>query len=321
MSSLLDTPDPIPTPTQVRVAAELFAPGGERPDFDSDLARDLKDSLESELGPLVADRQPEDPLILSKRTIAQLHDCEGLYVAERETGFQWSAAAAKGTVAHKAVELSVTLRDRPAPLDLVEMAIDRLIEGDDWGISSWLLDAPAAEVAELRGSASDWVTKFQDSFPTLKRVWRPRLESPLRVELCGRRVLLRGKVDLALGQAQGCQARVLVVDFKSGRPLPVHAEDLRFYALLETIRVGVPPFRLATFSLESGTWVAEDVDLPLLESALRRTVAAAGKLIELESGRDPNLRAGASCRWCPAADECPAARNLDAPEEALTAGG
>jgi hypothetical protein len=305
------------TPTQARVETELFARDGSRPEFDPHLAQHLMSELEAALGPMVADYQPDDPLVLSKRSIAQLHSCEGLLIAERETGFEWSAAAARGTVAHKAVELSVTLRDDPAPLDLVDIAIERLIEGDDKGISSWLLDAPAAEVAELRGAASDWVIKFQDTFPPLRRAWRPRLESSLRVELCGRRVQLRGRVDLALGQARGCQARVLIVDFKSGRALPVYADDLRFYALLETIRVGVPPFRLATFSLESGTWVAEDVDLPLLEATIRRTIDAAAKLVGLEAGRAPVLHAGASCRWCPAAKDCSAARAQDEEERAV----
>jgi hypothetical protein len=241
-------------------------------------------------------------------------------LAEREAGFSWSPAAARGTVAHKAVELSITLRDCPTPLDLVDLAIDRLIDGADRGISAWLLDAPAAEVAELRGAASDWVTKFQDTFPQLQRTWRPRLESSLMVELCGGRVILRGKVDLALGRAEGTQARVLIIDFKSGRALPVYAQDLRFYALLEAIRVGVPPFRLATFSLDSGTWVPEDVDEEVLLSAARRTIGAAVKMVELEGGRPPTLRAGPHCRWCPVRDGCATADAAESRSEEGTAG-
>ncbi|HEY2428885.1 MAG TPA: PD-(D/E)XK nuclease family protein, partial [Acidimicrobiales bacterium] len=193
------------------------------------------------------------------------------------------------------------------PLDLVDLAIERLIDSTDRGISAWLLDAPATEIAELRGAAADWIVKFQDTFPALQRRWRPRLESSMSVDLCGGRVVLRGKVDLALGQADGTTARVLIVDFKTGRPHAVHAEDLRFYALLEAIRVGVPPYRVATFSLDSGTWMAEDVDEDVLVAAVRRTVAAATKLVALEEGAPPALRSGPACRWCPAAEGCPAA--------------
>jgi hypothetical protein len=310
------------TPTQVQVATELFARGQPRPEFDPAVGPALRHILEEGLGPIVADRQPEAPLFLSKRTLAQVHSCEGLLQASRDAGFSWSPAAARGTVAHKAVELSVTLRDESTPLDLVDFAIERLIDGTERGISQWLLDAPAAEVAELRGAAADWVVKFQDTFPPLRRAWRPRLESALTVDLCRGRAILRGKVDLALGKAEGTQARVMIIDFKTGRPQAVHAEDLRFYALLETIRVGVPPFRLATFSLDSGTWIGEDVDDGVLLSAARRTIDAAAKLVELEEGRGPKLRAGPSCRWCPAAATCAeAARDDDHTVELRAAEG
>ena len=166
----------------------------------------------------------------------------------------------------------------------------------------------------MRGDAADWVVKFDDTFPPSQRAWRPRLESALTVELCGGRVVLRGKVDLALGRAEGTTARVLIVDFKTGRPQPVYAEDLRFYALLETIRVGVPPYRLATFALDSGTWVAEDVDHDVLRSAALRTVDAVAKLVEIGDGRPAALRAGPACRWCPAAAACPASATGPAEE-------
>lgn len=308
MSSFVGaTSSPDPTPTQRRVAIELFGRNEARPSFDPTIGLELRAFLEAELAPLVADRQLDDALFVSKRVLAQVHSCEGLVIAEREAGFAWTPASAKGTVAHKAVELSVTLRHSPPPLDLVDLAIERLIDGDK-SIRDWLLDVHPAELAELRGAAGDWVIKFQDTFPVLQRSWRPRLESPLTVDLCAGRVLLRGKVDLALGRAEGTQARVLIVDFKTGRPLPVHTDDLRFYALLETLRVGVPPYRLATFSLDSGTWMSEDVDEQVLLAAARRTVAGATRLIELGEGRQAALRAGPACRWCPVVETCDVAK-------------
>jgi hypothetical protein len=107
---------------------------------------------------------------------------------------------------------------------------------------------------------------------------------------------------------------VLIVDFKTGRMQRMHIDDLRFYALLETLRVGVPPFRLATFSLDSGTWVAEDVDEDILLATVRRVVAGVRKLAELgplaTDSRQPLLTPGPACRWCPAGPECPGARQL-----------
>ena len=78
----------------------------------------------------------------------------------------------------------------------------------------------------------------------------------MRVDLCDERIVLRGKYDLALGRAQGTEARVLIVDFKTGDRHGSHLDDLRYYALLETIRNGVPPFRVATYYLDASTFGA-----------------------------------------------------------------
>jgi hypothetical protein len=299
------------TPTQERAMAELFGAGQARPVFDRDLGPSLRRELEARLAPVAASLKPGRALSLNKGALARLHTCEGLWVAEQQAGFAWSAPIARGIVAHKAVELYVHLRDVPPPLDLVDLAIERIIDaGGDWGPRDWLLDAPAAELAELRGSAADWVVKFQDTFPPLRRSWRPRLESSLTVEACDAAIAMRGKVDLALGRAEGAVARVVIIDFKTGRASRMHIDDLRFYALLETIRVGVPPFRLATFSLDSGTWQAEDVDVDILAATIRRVVAGAAKLAEVGAtdARPAVLTPGPACRWCAAADSCPSGR-------------
>jgi hypothetical protein len=139
--------------------------------------------------------------------------------------------------------------------------------------------------------------------------WRPRLESSLRLELCQGKIIVQGKVDLALGQAQGTQARVLIVDLKTGQPAAAHADDLRLYALLETLRVGVPPFRMASYYLDSGTWHAEDVDEGVLVAAVRRLVDGAAKVVELRfEGRAPTIVPGPACRYCPARNDCQGAK-------------
>jgi PD-(D/E)XK nuclease superfamily protein len=310
-SALVDAADDVlPTPTQQRVRSDLFATGQPRPSFDPDLGQELRAELERGLAAVGSERPSDEPLMINKGMLARVHTCEGLWAAERAAGFAWSPVTVRGVIAHKAVELAVNARHLPPPMDLVDMAIERLIDaGGDWSPRAWLLDAPAAEMAEVRGAAADWLIKFQDSFPPLKREWRPRLESALTVDLCGGAVLLRGKVDLALGAAGGSVARVLIVDFKTGRINRTHLDDLRFYAMLETIRVGVPPFRIATFSLDSGTWHAEDVDVDVLAAAVRRTVDGVAKVHRLTAPTPPapRLAAGPACAWCPAAPACPAA--------------
>src|SRR5262249_11659648 len=108
-----------------------------------------------------------------------------------------------------------------------------------------------------------------------------------------------------LGQADGTQARVLLVDLKTGQPAAAHADDLRLYALLETLRVGVPPFRLASYYLDSGTWHAEDLTEDVLVAASRRLIDGVAKVGELRfEGRPATVAPGPACRSCPARDDC-----------------
>jgi hypothetical protein len=87
----------------------------------------------------------------------------------------------------------------------------------------------------------------------------------------------------------------------------VHPADLRFYALLETLRVGVPPFRLASFYLDSGEWRGEDLDEDLLWSTTYRVADGLDRLVALRlGGRPPTVSPGPGCRFCPVRPECPA---------------
>ncbi|MDQ1397320.1 MAG: hypothetical protein QOG64_2579, partial [Acidimicrobiaceae bacterium] len=258
-------------------------------------------------------------MVVSKNMLGQVHQCERWFLAEEREGFAWSARSAAGTVAHKAIELLVFCRDAPPPMDLVDRAIDRLIEsGGQWGPGEVLSTWSEAEMAELRSDASDRVTKFLECFPPLKREWWPVLESRARVELCERRIVLKGKVDLSLGRRSGDQARVLLVDFKTGAPHRSHVDDLRFYALLETIRSGVPPFRVASYYLDAARWHHEDITEDLLEATVHRVAEGATKLIELRiDERPPTTNPGPACGFCPDRDDCDGAERWSQERVAL----
>lgn len=228
-------------------------------------------------------------------------------MAEAEAGFSWSPAAAVGVVVHEAIELSVTLAPPDGLAALVDVAIQRLAAEPERGPGAWLAAAPEADRAEMRGSAIDRALKFEDEFPPVKRSWRPRLESTLLTSLCSDRIVVRGKVDLALGQAHGTKAGVLIVDFKTGKPRRLHTDDLRFYALLETLRAGVPPFRVVSWYLDSGQCHCEDVTDELLSVAARRVADGAVKLFELDVVcRPATLSPGPACHYCAARRTCPA---------------
>ncbi|HEX9259147.1 MAG TPA: hypothetical protein VF855_06385, partial [Acidimicrobiales bacterium] len=118
-------------------------------------------------------------------------------------------------------------------------------------------------------------------------------------------LVLSGKVDLTLGLSRPEAANKVIIDLKSGNPSPLHRDDLRFYALLETIKLGIPPRMLATYYLDAARPQPEDVTVDLLWSAARRAVDGARAIIELGEGRRPVKRPGPPCRWCPVSAECP----------------
>ncbi|HEX2275322.1 MAG TPA: PD-(D/E)XK nuclease family protein, partial [Acidimicrobiales bacterium] len=301
-ATAVDEPTAALTPAQRRVVVELMAQGRPRPRFAADVADGLRRQLEDDLLPLLgpATTPPSgEALWVTKSALGQVHACEAHHRAESTETFRWNARTARGTVAHRALELSVSTRGRLPPLDLVDRAIASLGADDPRGtLRAWLSDASELDVADLRSGANEVVTKFLECWPPLKPAWTPRTETAIGASLCSEQVMLWGRVDLVLGQARGDEARALVVDLKTGRPYPSHLDDLRYYALVQALRVGVPPFRVASYYLDTASFHVEDVTADTLALAVRRTVDGARKLVELRGGRAPAITPGPTCSWC-----------------------
>ncbi len=307
---------PLLTPVQQDAVDLLGAPRGERPSFDPELRRRLRAQLEQALAP-VADHLETNglaPLTVTKRTLAAVHGCEVKFLADEADGFPgWNGATARGVVAHKAIELSMHVRGEAVPLTLVDEALARLTERDD-SLADWLQRATETDRAELRGDANDRVAKFLECFPPLKPAWRPVAESSMRVDLCGERIVLRGKVDLTLGTPHGSSAGKVIIDLKTGGPAPEHLDDLRYYALLEALRLGVPPRRVASCYLDAGRFVPADITEAALDAAAARLVDGVIRLAELTSGASggasapPRARPGPPCRWCRLLEGCETGR-------------
>jgi hypothetical protein len=289
---------------QREVLVALGARPHERPAFDPRLRAELREELEDELAPLVAALPDGEALWVGKHDLNAVHGCEAIYLAQKAEPFAWTVASAVGSVAHKAIELSIHWRGEPVPGVLVDEALGRLIAGAD-GLGEFLGGLREAERADLRSGAVERTTMFLECFPPLEARWRPVTESRLRADLCGDRVVLRGKVDLTVGQPDGVRAGKVLLDLKTGSFSPSHREDLRFYALLETLRLGTPPRLLASYYLDGGRLQPEAVSEAVLRSALARVVAGVHALVDLrDGGRAAVLRPGAPCRWCPARHDC-----------------
>ena len=294
-------------PAQQEVVSLLGAPIRDRPMFDPDLRDELRSRLEERLEPLVelieSDSFDDNTLYLSKYMLSQVLGCERKFLAERSEPFEWSPPTARGTVMHKAVELSVHWRGESSPLVLVDEALASL-ENTDKSIGDYLRTCGETERAELRSKAGSSLTQFLESFPPLKPRWRPTTESPIRAELHGGLIALSGKPDLTLGQPDGTVAGKVIIDFKTGQFSPAHREDLRFYALLEALRI-LPPRLLATYYLDQGRIHSEEVTDDLLLSAAERVIDGAHRYVELVTGvRQAAVAPGPACRWCPVQPDC-----------------
>jgi hypothetical protein len=296
--------EPELNPAQADTLARLGAPAGERPQFDAGLRHELRAVLEHELAPIVDELPPGEGVFVSKFPLAQVHGCEARYVASRAEEFEWTVPLARGTVAHKAIELTLNWRGEAAPGALVDEALARLANGDA-AVTDFLQRIEEADRAELRAQATERVSKFLECFPPLSVRWMPVVESRIYTQLLDERVTLQGRVDLTLGRSQGTTAGKVIVDLKTGTFAPAHRDDLRFYALVETLRMGVPPRLVATYYLDTARAETEAVTEELLEAACRRVIAGIERMVTLTIRPDEALkRPGPVCRWCRLLPEC-----------------
>jgi hypothetical protein len=283
----------------------------ERPSFPADLAQRLRDRIEEAVRGL----ELLEPLWLGKEKLKDLARCEGKFhsaVVGEAPPFEHSSKSAAGVLLHKAVEVEVGSREPLDPHAIADVAVGRVLEREERFRLYWVqLSAP--EQDELLMEVVRRMTLFQGSFPPLRQLRRqlaPVSEMKARTELLGGDLVLSGQIDLVLGladQLDPTRATRLAIDLKNGGAYPEFAEDMRFYALLLTLRFGVPPYRVASLFLESGSWQAEDVTEELLQHAADRTIAAARSAAALINGRPAALTPGVYCAWCPRAPVCPAA--------------
>ncbi len=291
---------------------------GERPAYDAELRHHIRATLEHGTADAAAELGPDKTIFVSKSRLAGVHGCEERFARD---DFSWSIPAARGKVAHKAIEYSLHVRETPVPLHLVDNALARLESNDD-SFGQWLQGLGEIERAELRGEVNERVTQFLECFPALPRSWRPGTEMAIRQDLHGGKIVLSGRVDLTIGMPDGLVAGKVIIDLKTGSPRAVHLDDLRFYALIETMRLGTPPLRLASYYLDQGTVHPEDVSEALLESAAGRTIDGIIKMIELEAKlRPPRRSPSALCRWCPVLRTCTDGANWLTNRDDLPDGG
>lgn len=303
------------SPTQAANLAALR--DGERPPSDGGaLAQELEEELELALAPVAGDREPDDPLWLFKSRLNDVHGCEQRFVDVVDEPFAPSVPLIRGKLVHKAIELSTTAKGELSPGDLVAEAAALIVAKED-AVADFVAALGTGERAELEAEATSRVTAFADGFPPISKAWRPTTEMSIRFEVLEGRVILSARPDLLLGHPEhdGRRGRV-IVDLKTGTTQQGHRDDLALYALVHTLALGVAPFRVATYYLETARVDAVEVTDDLLLAALRRVADGAAKVVALTQGNQkPTLNPGPACGWCARYDTCEGARRWDEERE------
>ena len=226
--------------------------------------------------------------------------------------FEHRFQTAAGALAHKAIELDVGREREDASPDLVDRAAERLAERDGSFAAYWERHRRHRALRGVRGGRPAGRAVPGD-VPAAAELVDPgdRVVGPAEFgDVIG---LGAGRPGArARGPEEPMRARRIALDLKSGRAWPEFPEDMRLYALLLTLRHGVPPFRVASVFLDSGEWQAEDVEERTLFHAADRLVAAVRSAAELLAGTEPRLEPRPLLLVVPPSGDLPGLRGIRA---------
>lgn len=301
------------TPTQAETLARLRPSRDGRTVWEPHVRVEFRTWLEEEFSKIV--EQLEKPLWVSKHALSTIHSCQARWRAERDEDFAWSVPLARGQITHEAIRLSVHWKGDHDPEQLCRESL-ALLTNSDTSLGDWLQTCGDAEQAQLMSETVALTSNFFESFPPIQRAWKATTESGRKAEFCDDMIVLSGKLDLTLGGPEGTTAGRVILDIKTGAHRPEHREDLRFYALLELLRVGVAPLAVATFYVDSGRMELEEVSSNTIEAAVRRTVDGTAMMAAiLAEHHEPEETPSGSCRFCCRLDTCETGKNELARDE------
>jgi hypothetical protein len=293
------------TSTQLRIFDDLLAIGGARPTAPDGLVDDLRRRV-TEGTAAALGRWQEPTLWFGKSSLAAVQRCEGQVLVDASTPRRRGLhpATAVGIVVHRAIQLSYTHPDR-TPDAVVRAALAGARSEEEF--AAFWDRADDSTQSDLMVASVNRLCGFLDTFPRLEPSWVPRFEDSTVARLG--RLVLSAKPDLTLGRPRGDGRQTMfLTDFKSGDLRDEHVDEAMFYALVATLRHGVPPFRSCVVSLASGEWSAPDVTAARLTDIADKVVAGIQSRVDvLCEVRPPTLSPGRHCSWCEAAPTCPAA--------------
>jgi hypothetical protein len=164
------------------------------------------------------------------------------------------------------------LRLRVGGIEVVDPFLDASLalgaSGRDDDLAALLAELDDDERARLAAEVDAHYAVLATTLPSLPARWSPRCGLRQAIPLAGGAVVLRGDVDLALGASGGSRACVCLVDVTTARLGPLNEATVSYFALLETLRVGEQPLRVAAVSTADGSTIVREVTPELLADAV-----------------------------------------------------
>jgi hypothetical protein len=265
-----------------------------RPRVDPSFAGGLREWLEDALAPAAASVGPARPPVrVEKQALTQVLTCEAHLVASRAAP-RLTAELVRGILVDAVFRQWVTTGEVTEP---VNDALDACNATGD-PVAGFVGSLDTAARSDLVAEVGAQAAQIMAQWPVPPGSWLPRTQERLSIPLCGGRIVMSGVIDLAFGTPATTVASTCVVEVKSGRRRAEHRADLHFYALLETLRSGAPPFAAGTYYAAIGQLDAESIDEEILVGTLARVVDGASRLCRLASGEAPRTRPNPLCGWC-----------------------
>jgi hypothetical protein len=251
------------TPARHEVLRLLRDGSGSRPSFNSGLAGGLRAWLEDAASELAASRGEEaPPLFLGPRQLLAeagsdhspgLEEFPAPLVTSCLVHALFRQVVTTGTVDDPLTDALDALSVDPSRADLVRHVTK--------------LTAPARRA--LAATLTTHVSHLIDLTPRFSPGWLPRTDDRVAIPLAGGRVVLHGTFNLLVGTPAPGTASLCALGLATGGRWGGARTALHYLALLETLRSGTPPFRLALLHSALGGYGVEDV----LEDHLRAIVS------------------------------------------------
>jgi hypothetical protein len=270
------------------VLARLRDRSGGRPSFDPGLAGGLRAWLEDSAWELVSRRGEEAaPLFLGPRVLFGTTPSSPAHRAD-------PAHSADPVGAGGAVRQELVLPTLVRTLLRQLVITGRIGEPLDEALDALRVDPRRADLVsrieamgerardELADTLRTHTGHLSRLTPRFAAGWLPRTDDRVAIPLAGGRIVLGGVFDLLVGVPEPREATLCALGLATGNRSAPARTSLHYLALLETLRRGVPPFRLALINTALGRYGVEDV----LEEHLRAVVAQVALVLSQRSAND-----------------------------------